>query len=160
MKLLPLKRLRELCGRLWFKIVVFCFAVAILFYVGFVNYNEPTQLGIARNHISGEMWLQEGGGLYITPPWVWVARVDTRPIRVSVASAGRGYSAKLVQFDKKGWKEFVELEGWRYYWWANRLSFNFGYDEEHRGIRDILRGYAYSPKKYPFLVILEENVER
>jgi len=145
---------------LWLKSTIIGIVVAFLFYMGFVNYNEPTQIGIARNHISGEMWIQEGGGLYFTPPWVWVARVDTRPMRVSVASAGHGYSAKLVQFDKKGWREFVELEGWRYYWLANRLSYNFGYDEEHRGVKDILRGYAYSPKKYSFLVIMEENIER
>ncbi|MEK7498986.1 MAG: hypothetical protein AAB649_00075 [Patescibacteria group bacterium] len=121
-----------------------------------MNFNEPTEIGIARNHISGKIWIQEGGGFFVGPPWVWVARVDTRPIRVAVTSAGRGYSAKLVQFDKQGWKEFVELEGWRYYWWANRISINFGYNEEYRGMKDILRGYAYSPKKYSFLVVLEE----
>jgi len=140
----------------WVVIPAVSLFLIIFFYLGFVNYTEPTEIGIARNHISGEMWLQEGGGIYITPPWVWVARVDTRPIRVAVTSAGHGYSAKLVQFDKKGWREFVALEGWRYYWWANRISFNFGYDEEYRGMKDILRGYAYSPKHYPFIVILEE----
>jgi hypothetical protein len=62
----------------------------------------------------------------------------------------------LLSFDKYHWKEFVAAEGWRYWWWANRFSINFGYDEEYRGMRDILRGYAYSPKQYPFLVILEE----
>lgn len=131
-----------------------------LLYASFVTHNEPTELGIARNLVSGQMWLQEGGGFFVNPPWVWVARVDTRPVRVAVTSAGRGYSAKLVQFDKKGWKEFVALEGWRYYWLANRLSFNFGYDEEYRGMRDILRGYAYSPKNYPFLVVLEEYTSK
>lgn len=127
-----------------------------LLYASFVVHHDPTELGIARNWISGEMWLQEDGGYFVNPPWVWVARVDTRPVRVAVTSAGRGYSGKLVQFDKKGWQEFVQLEGWRYWWWANRFSFNFGYDEEYRGMRDILRGYAYSPKQYPFLVVLEE----
>ena len=127
-----------------------------LFYIGFVNHTEPTEIGIARNQVSGQMWIQEEGGIYITPPWVFVVVVDTRPVRVSVTSSGRGYSAKLVQFDKREWKEFVEVEGWRYYWWSNRLSFNFGYDQEYRGIKDLMRGYAYGAKRYPFIVVLQE----
>lgn len=138
------------------KIGLVILVLIFLFCVGFLNYLEPTQIGIARNRISGELSLQDTGGLHLTAPWIGVTRVDTRPIRVSVTSAGRGFSAKLVQFDKRYWREFVEVEGWRYYWWANRISFNLGYTEEHRGMKDILRGYAYSPKQYPFIVILAE----
>lgn len=127
-----------------------------LLYNGFVNYNEPTQIGIARNLVSGKMSLQEGGGFFFAPPWVWVARVDTRPMRIAVTSGGRGYSAKLVQFDKNYWEEFVATEGWRYYWLSNRISFNLSYDDEYRGMKDIMRGYAYSAKHYPFVVVLEE----
>lgn len=130
--------------------------LVFLFYLGFLNYLEPAEIGIARNWITGEMWIQDDPGLYISPPWVWVSCIDTRPVRVAVTSAGRGYSAKLVKFNKDSWREFVELEGWHFYWLYNRLSFNGGYDEEYRGMRDILRGYTYSPKKYPFLVVLEE----
>ncbi len=75
-------------------------------------------------------------------------------------SAGRGYSAKLVQFQPDAWREFVAIEGFRYYWWANRFSLNFGYSEEYRGMRDILRGYAYSPKSYTFIKVLEEYQSR
>lgn|SRR3989344_4351531 len=125
-------------------------------YLAFLNYNEPTQIGIARNYISGEMWLQEGGGWFVTAPWTFVARVDTRPMRVAVTSAGHGYNAKLVQFQTNAWREFVATEGFHYYWWYNRLSFNFGYNEEYRGMRDIMRGYAYSAKHYPFIVVLKE----
>lgn len=128
----------------------------LLFYLAFLNYTEPTEVGIARNFISGEMWVQDKGGWHLTPPWVRVACIDTRPMRVSVSTAGRGYSAKLIQFEAKEWRAFVEMEGFRYYWWANRISFNGGYDEEYRGIRDILRGYAYSAKSYPFIKVLQE----
>jgi len=127
-----------------------------LFYVGFVNHTEPTEIGIARNVISGEMWIQDSGGFHLNPPWVLIPIIDTRPVRVGVASAGRGYSGKLVQFDKTHWREFVDVEGWRYWWLANRISFNLGYDEEYRGMKDIMRGYAYSAKKYPFVVVLQE----
>lgn len=130
--------------------------LVLAFYFGFVNFTEPTTIGIARNKLTGEMWLQDEGGFHLTLPWVLVARVDLRPMRVAVSSAGRGYSAKLIQFDKQGWKEFVKVEGWRYYWWANRFSFNSGYDEEYRGMRDIMRGYAYSAKRYPFIKTIEE----
>ena len=130
--------------------------VILLFYMFFVNYTEPTEIGIARNMITGKMWTQEKGGIHITLPWVWVACVDTRPMRVGVTSAGRGYSSKLVQFNKNAWREFVAIEGWRYYWLSNRISFNLGYEEEYRGMRDVMRGYAYSAKSYPFIVILEE----
>jgi hypothetical protein len=50
----------------------------------------------------------------------------------------------------------VKTEGFYYYWWANRLSFNLGYDQEYRGVRDLMRGYAYSPHHYPFLVVKDE----
>jgi len=130
--------------------------VLLTFYGCTINHNEPNEVGIARNLISGDMQLQDGGGFFLSAPWVWVARVNTSPMRVGVTSAGHGYSAKLVQFDKTHWREFVEVEGWHYYWLANRISFNLGYDEEYRGMRDIMRGYAYSAKQCPFLVVLQE----
>jgi hypothetical protein len=124
----------------------------LLFYFLFVNFIEPTQVGIARNWFTGEMWLQEKSGWQLSAPWVWVVRIDTRPMRVAVTSAGRGYSGKLVQFDSKGWREFVQTEGWSYYWWYNRISFNFGHAETYRG----MRGYAFAAKKYSFITILNE----
>jgi hypothetical protein len=140
----------------WVRRLVYFFVPISLFYLLFLNYTEPTQIGIARNYVSGEMWVQEGGGWHFTAPWTLVAKIDVRPMRVAVTTTGRGFSAKLVQFEPKAWREFVATEGFRYYWWANRLSFNFGYDEEYRGVKDILRGYAYSAKKYPFITILKE----
>jgi len=150
-----MKTLMGILKKRWGRILL-VLVPPVLFYTAFLNYTEPTQIGIARNFVTGEMWSQNGGGWHITAPWVFVARIDTRPVRVSVTTAGRGYSAKLVQFEPSAWKEFVAIEGFRYYWWANRVSFNFGYNEEYRGMKDILRGYAYSPKKYPFITVLNE----
>ena len=154
-----MKRLKALLALLCQKKVWVPMAAAsllILLYMGFVNHTEPTEIGIARNWVTGDMWIQEGGGFHVNPPWVWVACVDTRPMRVSVPSGGRGYHAKLIQFQPDKWKDFVEIEGWRFYWLSNRLSINFGHDEEHRGLRDVLRGYAYSPKQHSFLKVLQE----
>ena len=98
----------------------------IIFYVGFVNHIEPNQIGLARNHASGETWVQTASW-HLTPPWVWVSRVESNPIRVGVPTAGRGFSAKLVRFLPEKADDFLNREGWRYYWWDNRISFNFGH---------------------------------
>ncbi len=138
------------------KVLGLVLLLPFLFYVACMNYLDFHQVGIARNVLTGDLWLQSKGGWYVTPPWVFVARVDTRPVRVVVSSAGLGYSAKLVQFRPEYYRDFVMTEGFRYYWWANRFSFNWGYDEEHRGMPDILRGYAYSSRQYPFVTVLQE----
>ncbi len=143
-------------SRPWVKRCTFSFLAIMMFYLLFLNYTEPTELGIARNKITGETWIQETGGWKITKPWVLVSVIDLRPIRVAVHSSGHGYCAKLVQFDKNYWKEFIATEGFRYYWWGNRFSFNSGYDEEYRGMKDLMRGYAFSSKKYSFIKILTE----
>ncbi|MDR0608375.1 MAG: hypothetical protein LBG52_08850 [Candidatus Peribacteria bacterium] len=143
----------------WSKISIVILSSILLFYLFCLNFVNPTEIGIARNIITGETHLQDGNGWNLTVPWVFVPIIDTRPIRVEVSSAGHGISAKLVQFNKQYWEEFVLTEGIYYYWWANRISFNLGYDEEHRGMKDILRGYAYSPKKYNYLSVLNEYAE-
>lgn len=143
----------------WFKISALVIIPIFLFWLMFVNYLEPTQVGIARNIISGKMWLQKEGGFYITPPWVFVIRIPTHPMRVSMMSGGKGYSAKLVEFQSDYWREFVDVEGFRYYWWSNRFSINFGYTEEYRGIKDIFRGHAYGAKQYKFIKITEEYTD-
>ncbi len=126
-----------------------------LFYLFCYNHNEAYEVGLARNEITGKVTLQPGG-MYITPPWVRVARIDTRPMRVCITSAGLGFNCKLIQFEPSAYQEFVSVEGFRYYWWANRISFNLGYPEEYRGMKDLLRGYAYSVKQYPFVKILRD----
>ncbi len=148
----------------WSQLRTFLIRLAVigpffLFYFFCFNHIEPSEVGIARNFVTGKMWLQQKAGWYLTSPTTRVAQVDIRPMRVKVTTAGFGYSAKLVKFEPQGWEKFVETEGFRYYWWYNRLSFNWGYDEEYRGIRDILRGYAYGAKKYPFFTVLEEYDE-
>lgn len=140
----------------WLRICTILVLTITMFYFFFMNYTEPTDLGIARDRFTGETWAQDKGGWHITPFWVSVSTIDTRPVRVEVNSAGHGYSAKLVQFDKKYWREFINVEGFYYHWWANRISFNYGYDEEYRGMRDLLRGYAYGSVKYPFLKLITE----
>lgn len=136
---------------------MFC-SVMCLVYFPFFHYSEPTQVGITRNWITGDVRL-DTSGWNVTPPWVSVAKIDKRPMRVCVTTAGRGFNCKLVQFEPNAFKEFIAVEGFYYYWWANRVSFNFGYNEEYRGMNDLLRGYAYGIKKYPFITIVRDYVE-
>lgn len=140
---------------MWLKRTFFTFVGPLLCYVLFLNHVEPSEFGLARNAFDAKLWVQVPGW-HCTPPWVRVSNIDGRPMRVTVPSSGRGFSAKLVQFDAGHYKEFVETEGFRYYWWSNRFSYNAGHDEEYRGMRDIMRGYAYGAKEYPFIVVLKE----
>jgi hypothetical protein len=62
----------------------------------------------------------------------------------------------LVEFNPKGWKKFIENEGFRYYWLSNRMSFNSGSEEEYRGMDWVIRGYAFSETEYPFIRVTKE----
>ncbi len=138
--------------------VAICLTALGSIYFPFVNYLEPFEEGIAWNFVKGELYLQKKGWNF-TPPWVLVARVDARPMRVCVTTAGRGFNCKLVRFEALAYREFVAVEGFHYYWWANRISFNFGYNEEYRGMKDLLRGHAYGVKKYPFVTVIRDYEE-
>jgi hypothetical protein len=131
-------------------------ACILMFYFLFMNYTTFTEAGIMRNEMSGETQLQGHAGWHMTAPWVLVARIDTRPAKVCITSASHAYNCKLAQFNISAWQDFVATEGFRYYWWANRISLNMGYGEEYRGFHDLLRGYAFSAKKYSFITILNE----
>jgi len=125
-------------------------------YCLLVNHVDQYEVGISWNLVTGQMWVQDSG-YHLTAPWALVSRVDTRPQRVCVTSGSHAaFNCKLVQFQTAQWQGFVATEGWRYYWLSNRLSFNIGYREEYRGFHDILRGYAFSARRYPFLSVLEE----
>ena len=130
--------------------------LAFLFWCACLHYTDSHQVAIARNLITGEMWLDEKPGLNITAPWTKVVRIDTRPHRVCVSSATRNFNCRLVEFNSVGWKELVQLEGLRYYWWDNRFSFNGGYDEEYRGVDDLLRGYAFDTQSRSFIRVIEQ----
>jgi hypothetical protein len=135
-----------------------CVIVLGAFYVAFLDCVDLAHVGLAWNLATGRSTLQRPGW-HLTPPWVLVARVDARPVRVCITSASRGYSCRLVQFEPSAYQQFLAVQGFGYYWWANRISFNFGYSEEYRGFRDLLRGYAYGVEQYPFVRTLREYKE-
>jgi len=125
-------------------------------YIALVNHVDQYEAGIAWNFATGQMWLQEPG-FHWTAPWTRVSTVDTRPQRVCITSGSHAaFNCKLVQFELTAWQQFVATEGLRYYWFSNRFSLNTGYREEYRGFRDILRGYAFSAQRYPFVTVLHD----
>lgn len=127
-----------------------------LFYLPFVHFVDQYQVAITRNLFTGELQCDTKGGFHFTAPWVQATRIDTRPIRVCITSASRAYNCKLAQFEPAYHEEFIRVQGFQYYWWANRVSFNFGYNEEYRGMKDILRGYAYGASRYQFIKITQD----
>lgn len=127
-----------------------------LFLLSTVNYVEQGQAGLVWKPIMGEVSLQEKPGFYFTSPFTLVSTIELRPQRVCLTSAAHSApNCRLIQFDPKQYKEFVKVEGWSYYWFANRISFNLGHPETYRGFRDILRGYAFSAHQYPFIKTLK-----
>ncbi|GEM_PF-1090624 len=134
----------------------YLFVVLLLFYLTCIHYQEPHEFGIGWNRMSGEVIPYTRAAWHLSWPWVSVSVIDIRPARVCITSASRAVNCKLVHFEPRAYKEFVATEGFRYYWFSNRVSFNWGYAEEYHGMRDILRGYAFSAYKYPFITITQE----
>lgn len=141
------------------RVISFVAALVIFAYSAFVHHADPYEFVIAVNKVTGEAITEIGGGFRFTAPWVLVSKIDIRPMRVCVYNAGRSYHCKLVRFVPEQFSELLALEGFRYYWWDNRLSFNSGYPEEYRGVHDLLRGYAFGNKSYPFIEILQHTVQ-
>ncbi len=138
------------------KITVFIVMLYIALRTVSLHHLEPDEIFLTRGIIGGKTSIISKGGWNFTNPFTWTARVPTSPMRVCITSSGRGVNCKLVRFNPDKYEQFLETEGFRLYWWANRFSFNWGYDEEYRGIRDIFRGYAFAAQKYSFITVTEE----
>lgn len=121
-----------------------------------LHYLYYKEVGVTFNLFTGETGLLAQGGWNPLPPWVLMSRIDTKPVRLCIMSSGRGVNCRLVRFEADKYGDFVAAEGFRLYWWSNRISFNLGHDETYRGIKDILRGYAFAAQKYPFITVLEQ----
>jgi len=124
-----------------------------LFWLFFFHYTDVNEVAICRNIVTGDMYLDSIPGPNITAPWVQVAKIDTRPQRLCIECNCRNINCFLVSFDYSGWKDFVNKEGFRYYWWSNRFSFNMGHKKTYRGMDDILKSYAFDGSKYKFIKI-------
>lgn len=150
------KLLNQLLNKKYKTIILSIFILFLSLYLLFFDYIDTYHKGLSYNSFNGNISLQEPG-FHFSGPWTSVSKIDIRPMRVCVSTSGKGFNCKLIQFDPVFYNDFVAVEGHKYYWLSNRFSFNFGYDEEYRGMKDILRGHAYGTKQYKFVKILKEK---
>lgn len=131
------------------------YVLVFLFWLFFIHINNVHHVSVSRNYITGEIALDSTKGIKISAPWVQVIKFDTRPFKVCIDCSCANINCRLIAFNPKGWKEFVSREGIQYYWFRNRLSFNLGQKQEYRGIKHVLRGYAYDGE-YSFIKKLND----
>ena len=119
-------------------------------YISLVSHADNYEVTLQWNMFDGSTTVH-GPGWQVSPPWVLTTNLDARPMRVCITTSANAYNCKLVQFIPSLYNHFVNTQGFQYYWWANRFSFNSGYREEYRGFRDIVRGFAFSSIPYDFV---------
>ena len=124
-------------------------------YLSFYHYTDSYEFCITYNILNGDLKSDEHAGHHLSLPWVLATKIDTRPQRVCITSATRNMDCRLVQFDTTQWKELIKFEGFRYYWWYNRFSFNSG-QETYRGVRNLLFGHSYGKTRGSFVKIIQE----
>ena len=116
------------------------FLFLFLFWIFCLNHLDIGEIAIARNSRTGQMLLQDTPGWYLTSPFVRAAKISTLPMVVMIPSAANVMNIKNVRFNKEGWKEFVEVQGFHC----------------HYSMKSILLGYAFSGLDWPFLQILQK----
>lgn len=126
-----------------------------LCYLMFYHHSESYEFVITRNIITGDSKPDSHTGHHFTWPWVLAAKIDTRPHKVCIASASRNMNCRLVQFDTSKWEELLAYEGFHYYWWYNRFSFNWS-QETYRGVDNLLLGHSFGRTRGSFVKILQE----
>ncbi len=113
-----------------------------IFWIACLNHVEINEIGVAYNSIGGKVWIQDRPGWYLTTPFVRVAYISTLPMKVSVPSEARVINTKIVRFKPEGVDEFIRMQGVSYF--------------QGSTIENILMGYAFSGKEYPFIEVMQE----
>ena len=124
----------------WFGGVVA--VVALGFYTLCLNHIEVNEIGVTYNAWNGNVSVQDHPGWYTTSPFVKVVALSTLPHRVMIPSSAVIINTKIVRFKKEGVHEFIRMQGFSY-----TLS---------QSLENILMGYAFSNKEYPFLEVMQE----
>jgi hypothetical protein len=130
--------------------------ILLTLWIACFHWTGVHQIAISRNVFTGEVTVDSIAGFNFSLPWVQVSRIDIRPHRLCIDCDCRALNCRLIEFDKSGWLDFVNREGFRYYWWSNRFSYNNGAKQEYRGMAFILRGYMSDDQPHPFLKITKE----
>jgi len=125
--------------------------ITLLLYFSLVYRTGYTEASIKKNIFTGEVTIDTTYGFNIEYPWVLVSHVPTNPRRMCIESKARIQHCKLIHFIPSRYMDFVEREGFRYYWFDNRISFNSGHKNEYRGIYDTFYGYTFTDEKVSFI---------
>lgn len=126
-------------------IIVICLILLFpLFWMLFLNHVDINEIGVAYNSWNGEVTVQDEPGWYITNPLTLVASISTLPRKVDIPSNAVVVNAKVVRFKKEGVQEYIRLQGFQWF-----LS--------DKALDNILMGYAFSGKDFPFLEIIQES---
>lgn len=133
----------------WNNRIVLLLSVILFISISVVDWNNSQHITITKNIFTGEMNMT-GPGLHISPPWVFTRKIDTRPKRFCIQCDCRVLNCRLVGFNPSGWDEFINREGFRFFWFSNRLSIN-SHNETFRGMDNILFGYAFSEENLKFI---------
>jgi len=121
------------------------FVVTFLFWVLFLNHVGINEIGVAYNSWDGSITVQDEPGWYVTTPVTLVTSFDMLPMKVELPSNAMVVNTKIVRFKKEGVQEYIRMQGFS--WFNNDL-------------RNVLMGYAFTNKEYPFMEILpNEYVE-
>ena len=137
------------------KILLGLFCSFLVVYLSCYHYTDNYEFGITYNWTSGVIIGDSHTGHHFTPPWVLETSIDIRPHKVCIASASKNMNCRLVQFDPSKYKDLIAKEGFRYYWWYNRFSFNWSQDT-YRGVDNLLLGHAYGVNRCDCVVVLQE----
>lgn len=132
------------------------FSFIFLFWLFFIHYNNTHHVSVARNFFTGEMKMDSSAGIKFSAPWIQVIKFDKRPFKVCIDCSCANVNCKLIAFEPAGWHDFLQREGFKYFWFKNRISFNSGQSIQYRGIRHVLRGYSFDNKKYSFIKELDQ----
>lgn len=117
-------------------------ALGVMFYLACLNHVSVNHIGIAYNSLDGAISEQDPGW-HVTPPTVLTTSLSTLPLTVKIPSEARIINQKVVRFRKGKVVEFVKFQGW---------SWSLG-----DSLENILLGYAYSGREWPFLEVLDST---
>lgn len=145
----------------WYKVAIVVgslLVLTLLFRVICVYFVDNYELGYSYNKTSGEITELSRTGYFIVNPITTVIHtIDLRPMQVRIEANNRVLNAKLVQFDVRGFDQFISLHG--------RGDYNNTYDIS---LSNILMCYAYEnygntnsdsiiESKYHFIKILSNT---
>lgn len=117
----------------------------ILLRVSCFTFVDNYELGYKFNGLTGEITELNRKGYHFQKPIIEsIHTIDTRPFQVNISQNSRVLNAKLIRFNPKGLRLFLE--------WHGRGNYN------QMSLTPILLSYAFDPsgQDYPFLTIDKE----